>query len=242
MVKKKLERPILRALVRLAVVMVFVAGAAFLYVMVRIAKTKDILSYRVADMDTDGIPNYRDDDVDSDGLLNIEDNDANGNGTENWEEAVDAAMDLEGTRTDYLKGTFGNLGVRMGFARSATVALLAYERAGVYLSLEIARDAQHNRDAYSRVMRSGQVDVHDARALRTYAERQGWLVRPWFGAQIGDVLFFRNDHVGIVVDISDENVYEVVWADPDRQVVTRCPVSGVEAQGYRPTDYAAIGD
>jgi len=145
-------------------------------------------------------------------------------------------------RTDYLKGRFGNLGVRMGWARSATVVLLAFERAGIYLDLEITRDAQNAPDAYSRVTRGGKVDVHDVRALRTYAERQGWLIRPWFGAQVGDVLFFRDSQVGIVLDVSEDNVYEVIWADPDRQVVSRCPVSGVEAQGYDATDYAAIGD
>ena len=242
MVKKKLERPVLRALVRLLIVLAFLAGATFVFVMVRVARTQDGLSYRTEDLDADGVPDYRDDDVDGDGLLNYEDNDANGNGRENWEEAVKAAENLQEMRTDYLKGKFGNLGVRMGYARSATVVLLAFERAGVYLDLEITRDAQTAPEDYSHVMRNGKVDVHDARALRTYADRQGWLVRPWFTAQVGDVLFFRGDQVGIIVDISEENIYEVIWADPDRQVVSRCPVSGVEAQGYDATDYAAIGD
>lgn len=240
--KKKLERPVLRALARLAIAAAFIAGAMFIYVMTRVAATKDRLSYRTADLDADGTADYRDDDVDSDGLPNIEDNDANGNGLENWEEAVRAARNLEGTRVDYFHGMFRNLGVRMGLVRGATVVLLSFERAGVYLSLEIARDAQSAPEAYSRVMRGGKVDVHDVRALRTYADRRGWLVRPWFGAQIGDVLFFRNDRVGIVVDISEQNVYEVIWADPDRQIVTRCPVSGIQAQGYDATDYAAIGE
>jgi len=241
-VKKKLERPVMRALVRLFIVLVFLSGAIFIFVMVRLAQTQDSLSYRTEDLDADGIPDYRDNDVDSDGLLNYEDNDANGNGLENWEEAVKAAENLEGMRTDYLKGKFGNLGVRMGYVRGATVVLLAFERAGVYLDLEITRDARIAPEDYSHVTRNGKVDVHDARALRTYVDRRGWLVRPWFTAQIGDVLFFRGDQVGIIVDISEENIYEVIWADPDRQVVSRCPVSGVEAQGYGATDYAAIGD
>jgi len=242
MVKKKLERPVLRALGRLAVLLVIVAGVLFAHMLSRIAQTKRRYSFRLEDLDGDARPNCLDDDVDNDGLFNMEDSDANDNGLENWEDAVLAARKLEGMRIDHFRGAFNNLGVRMGWARNATVVLLAYEQAGVYLAPEIDRDAREDPSAYEDVMRGGEVDVHDARALRRFLERQGWLVRPWSGARIGDVIFFRGDQIAIVTDISSQDVYEVIWADPDRKVVTRCPLSGVEAQGYDATDYAAIGE
>ena len=241
MPKQKLERPVFRALTRLAILILALGAALGVYVAVQIADANERYRYRLEDSDGDAIADAADDDVDGDGLLNIEDEDADDDGTNNWEQAAGAAEDLVGRRVDLLEGRYGNLGVKMGMLRPADVVLLAYERAGVYLVHEIEQDAGDAPEAYARAMRDGRVDAHDAVALWTYADRRGWLTRPWHLAGIGDMILFDKGQVALVVD-ADEQTHEVVWANGDLGRVERTDVERISRHGFSPAACAVIGD
>ena len=63
-------------------------------------------------------------------------------------------------------------------------------------ALDITRDAQRNPDAYSSVMRGGEVDVHDARALLEYCRRRDYAIIATFaftGIRRGELLNLRLD-------------------------------------------------
>ena len=241
MPKQKLERPVLRALTRVLILLAVLAAAVGAYVAVKIADANERYAYRLDDSDGDAIVDLQDDDVDGDGFLNVEDKDADDDGTSNWEQAVDAAEDLVGRRVDYLKGRYGNLGVRMGMLRPADVVLLAYEKAGVYLVREIEDDAENAPDDYARTMRKGHVDAHDAAALWTYAKRRGWLARPWHLAGVGDMILFDRGQVALVVDVDGET-HDVVWANPELGRVERTDVARIEKRGFNPSACAVVGD
>jgi len=238
---RSLEKPVSRALFRLAVFFALLACAFGVYVSVRIAKADRFYAYRYNDTDHDTVPDCQDDDVDGDTIPNMQDSDADGNDVENWMQATQEALKLVGLHTDPFKGAFHNLGVRMGFFRSADVVLIAYEKAGLYLAPEIEKDALTAPDEYALVMRGGKVDVHDARALDVFCERRNWRRVTWRVAQKGDAIFFGHDLVGLVVDYQEPEGYVVVLADPDTGKVVRASTTQLESNGHSPSAAAFMG-
>ena len=240
--RRSLEKPIARALRRIAVFVALLACALGIYISVKIADANRFYAYRHADRDNDTILDFRDDDLDGDGIPNIEDGDSDDDDVENWVQAIEEAEELIGKHADKLDGAFDNLGVRMGFFRNADVVLVAYEKAGLYLTREIEDDALGAGDDYQTVLKGDKVDIHDARALSIFFERKGWSLVTWRIAQKGDIIFFGHQMVGLVVDYQERTGYVVIWADPDSHRIERASTTQIEMNGYSPGFAVSIGD
>ncbi|MFH0962708.1 MAG: hypothetical protein V2A58_01705 [Planctomycetota bacterium] len=237
-----LDKPVVRMLGRFGIFVVVLALAAGLYVTKKVAEADRYYRYRHLDQDGDTVLDDQDEDVDGDGLVNISDADANDNGSENWEDAVGAARGLVGKHVDYLGGRFGNLGVKMGWFRSADVVLVAYEKAGVFLAREIAADAAQDPDAYADLRSGAKVDVHNARALARYFKRKRWMLPSWRLASPGDVLLFGDRFVALVTAPWDDTGYDVIWANPSAGKVESSNTRILDGNGHEPTGAAVIGE
>lgn len=205
------------------VVALFVIGAGvLLQIQAHAYRGPAMLQY--GDVDSDGIVNYLDEDMDGDGKRNRIDGDSDGDGIDNTIELRTAGNAVTGVYYDVTEGVPLRIMQKMGFISNHDMPWRLFRGFGIFLDQEIHRDALQHPDGYQGDSGAEDFAYRPANIKQWFAHTSGLTEGDALltsGYRSGDILFFADDTLYVVVDFTESG-------DP---VVVNMTNSGFGSQG-----------
>ncbi|MFD2045457.1 DUF1287 domain-containing protein [Ornithinibacillus salinisoli] len=144
--------------------------------------------------------------------------DTNKNGITNEVEITSNARDLVGTLYDPLKGSFYDIGGKMGFIVCIDVPRIVFGQAGISLAQLLRDDFEESPEHYETDEGSNTPDTpffyRRVRNVYDYAKGNDLLIRQADTPQIGDIVFYGRYHATLVTYVHEDGTYDEVEAHP----------------------------
>lgn len=183
------------------------------------------------DLDRDGIMNIHDRDMDGDGVVNIDDVDSDNDGESNPFEVAQFASSLIGVWYDPTHGGLIQIPARLGLLTTIDAPRVVLDSAGISLRAEMMADYAVRSDGYVTTPKDNQFD-RSIQNIRAWLDHQGRLQTYAEGRdQIGDILFFEDGYVVIVVGFDNEGQATVLDVSPHRPIKERFLRAVIEDEG-----------
>lgn len=185
----------------IGIIAVLIAAAGVVYAGMTKKATISDRNYGNRDTDKDGIRDADDTDVDGDGLQNMEDEDADGDGVPNVKDALQAAQKLLGRPYDQLNDVKNSVLSQMGAIVCTDVVVYAYEKAGIYLGLEMRELYKKKPKIFYGYRWNNPTDDNFARRmrnLRVYCKYGDFMLKDGEPLQPGDIIMFSQGHIALI--------------------------------------------
>jgi len=236
-----------RGAIGFGLIILVLAGLASIYPLL---STADFFSYRMMDLDQDGIKNWKDADIDNDGVDNLDDDDSNGDYVTNDIDIVRNARDcLVGRRYDVLQKHFGDWGKRFGLMLDVDVIVISYEMAGIYLPRLMRADHAEHPDTYdvgNDNTPENSFFVRRVRNLFVLVQNLDMLERARGLPNTADIVFYDKPgekqspcHVALVSRITDDDRVFVIEGSV-KHGVKELPEDNLKKRGYEPVYYGQL--
>lgn len=186
------------------------------------------------DDDADGIANINDTDMDNDGTLNIADIDSDNDGKGNTEEIIEHSARFFNVWVDPTNGGIAQVPIRLGLTSNNDITRQLYSAVGIYIRTELQEDYNSNPNGYVLTPKDKNFD-RSKEVLRTWLEHRNSLetgeAMLQGRNQIGDILFFTSNHVGIVTGFNNSGQPQVLDVHTDRVAQERSVEELIQLEG-----------
>jgi len=172
-----------------------------------------------SDYDHDETINKYDFDIDGDSIHNIDDWDIDQNGVFNKKQFEPILRETEEIWYDPTNAGLVEIPLRMGFVTNTNYVERCYANMGIFFRTEMEKDYKENPEGYLTGPENKNFEK-TPQNWRAWLSHKHKLLQPIKGIIIGDILFFENDYVAIVL-----NENQVIEANKDQGKVVITPLN-----------------
>lgn len=230
----KIMKVVINAFAVFGMLSLIIAGTAVIYVILTKNATEIDKMHGTLDTDGDGTCDSEDFDVDGDGIANMEDPDADGDGIPNVKDALEAAKKLIGRPYDQLNDVKNSALSQMGAIVCTDVVVYAYEKAGIYLALEMKRLYRKKPKIFYGYRWNNPHDENFSRRMRNvraYCREKGYMLKKGAALMPGDIVMFSNGHIALI-ETTDGDDFTTIESSSKKIITMRTTKADIYRRSF----------